>query len=156
MFSLSGTALTTTDATDVVELGREIVRRLGFSGVAKLDFKRDRGGNLHLLEVNPRFTLWNHLGALAGVNLPTMVYKDLVGMDRGEIQPGLPGVTWCDVPKDYEAAVAASIPVMTWARWVASADIKTDFAWDDPIPFLRGRLLSRLKKAVRSRLVFGS
>lgn len=144
------TALTTTDAPDVLELGREIVGRLRLSGVAKLDLKRDRDGKLYLLEVNPRFTLWNHLGARAGVNLPELVYRDLVGMERDQVRHASAGVTWCDVPKDLRAAVAASIPLMTWARWVASSDIKTDFAWDDPVPFLRGRLLSRLKKVVRS------
>lgn len=149
------TALTTTHAPDVIELGRQVVRQLGFSGVAKLDFKRDHTGKLHLLEINPRFTLWNHLGARAGVNVPRLVFEDLVGMKRDEVASGSAGVTWCDLPKDFEAAVAASIPMTAWARWVASADIKTDFAWDDPVPFLRGRLLSRLRTAVRSRLVLG-
>lgn len=149
------TALTTTAAPDVLELGRHVVQRLGFSGVAKLDFKRDGDGKLHLLEVNPRFTLWNHLGARAGVNLPRLVYEDLVGLERYEVRHGRPGVTWCDVPKDFEAALAASIPLPNWAWWVASADIKTDFAWDDPVPFLRGRLLSRLRKALLSRPILG-
>lgn len=145
------TALTTTDAPDVMELGREVVGRLGLAGVAKLDLKRDPDGKLYLLEVNPRFTLWNHLGARAGVNVPALVYRDLVGLPRQDVGPPRAGVTWCDVPKDFRAAAAASLPMMSWARWVMSADIKTDFAWNDPAPFLRGRLLSRLRKALRPR-----
>ena len=67
---------------DVAELGREVVGRLGLRGVAKLDFKRDDHGRLHLLEINPRFNLWHHPGAVAGVNLPAMVYADLTGRER--------------------------------------------------------------------------
>jgi D-aspartate ligase len=39
---------------DVAEVGRDVVARLGARGVAKLDFKRDDNGRLHLLEINPR------------------------------------------------------------------------------------------------------
>ena len=51
----------------------------GLTGVAKLDFKRDRSGKLHLFEINPRFTLWHHAAAIAGVNIPALVYADLTG-----------------------------------------------------------------------------
>src|SRR5438045_1215493 len=63
------TALVTSDAPDVWILGREIIQRLGLRGVAKGDFKRGPEGRLYLLEVNPRFNLWHHLGACAGVNI---------------------------------------------------------------------------------------
>src|SRR5207248_11659011 len=49
------TALELTDAPDVAALGRDVLARLRFAGVAKLDFKRDRAGRLWLLEINPRF-----------------------------------------------------------------------------------------------------
>jgi D-aspartate ligase len=49
------TAVEVVPLPDVAELGREVVARLQLRGVAKLDFKRDDGGRLHLLEINPRF-----------------------------------------------------------------------------------------------------
>ena len=60
------TALTTTHAPDVLELGRDLTSRLKLTGVAKFDFKRTPDGELKLLEVNLRFNLWHHPGALAG------------------------------------------------------------------------------------------
>ncbi|MCA1569474.1 MAG: ATP-grasp domain-containing protein [Chloroflexi bacterium] len=140
------TALITTDAPDVVETGRAIVRKLGLGGVAKLDFKRDARGQLHLLEVNPRFTLWNHLGAEAGVNIPSLVYDDLTGRRLSGVKAGRAGISWCDVPKDVRAARAAAIPLPSWLWWAARANIKTDLALDDPMPFLRGRILSKLTR----------
>jgi hypothetical protein len=50
-----------------------VLARLGVPGVAKLDFKRDDPGRLHLLEINARFNLWHDPGAVAGVNLPATV-----------------------------------------------------------------------------------
>jgi hypothetical protein len=50
--------LQTTDAPDVAALGREVVRRLDLTVVAKLDFERAPDGTLRHLEINPRFTLW--------------------------------------------------------------------------------------------------
>jgi predicted ATP-grasp superfamily ATP-dependent carboligase len=144
------TALITTDASDVEQLGRDVVRILELSGVAKLDFKRDGEGRLHLLEVNPRFTLWNHLGAVAGVNIPALVYADLTGTSgRRHVPRARPGVTWCDVPKDFRAARSASIGIADWATWVARSNIKTDWAFDDPMPFIRGRLLRAAVKRLR-------
>jgi len=52
------------------------------TGVAKLDFKRDLQGNLRLLEINPRFNLWHHRGAIVGVNIPALGYADLTGLLR--------------------------------------------------------------------------
>ena len=65
-----------------------IVERLALTGVAKLDFKRDPQGNLRLLEINPRFNLWHHAGAIAGVNIPALVYADLAGLPRPPVIRG--------------------------------------------------------------------
>jgi hypothetical protein len=61
------------------------------TGGAKLDFKSAPDGRLLLLEINPRFNLWHHLGAVAGVNLPALVYADLVGLPRPATRPARAG-----------------------------------------------------------------
>src|SRR6185369_15521749 len=69
------------DEPSLERAGFAVLERLGLTGVVKLDWKRDpRTGRFHLLEVNPRFNLWNHLGAAAGVNLPFLAYQDLLGL----------------------------------------------------------------------------
>ncbi|HYA05218.1 MAG TPA: GNAT family N-acetyltransferase, partial [Xanthobacteraceae bacterium] len=103
------TALEITDAADVERLGRSIVERIALTGVAKLDFKRDPQGKLHLLEINPRFNLWHHAGALAGVNIPALVYADLVGIARPPAARAKTGVHWCRAWKDFPAAMAQGV-----------------------------------------------
>jgi predicted ATP-grasp superfamily ATP-dependent carboligase len=134
------TALVITDAADAKEQGRAIIRRLGLKGVAKLDFKRGPDGTLHLLEINPRFNLWHHAAAIAGVNLPAIVYADLVGSPRPSAAPARPGVHWCRIWKDLPAVRACGVPLSTWLPWVVRCDAKSTVSWDDPIPLVRSTL----------------
>lgn len=160
------TALTITDidgeGADVAALGREIAAKIGLRGVAKFDFKRAPDGRLHLLEINPRFNLWHHLGAVAGVNLPAMVQADLTGRPRpapAQAQSqakARPGACWCHISKDRLAARESGVPAAHWLAWVARCEAKA-ITPDDPMPFLRpklDRLLARMPGGIRSgRLV---
>jgi len=132
-------AVEVTALPDVAELGREVLARLCLTGVAKLDFKRDERGRLHLLEINPRFNLWHYPGALAGVNLPAMVYADLTGRERPAAAT-LRTVAWCDPLLDLRAARAAGISPLRWLNWARRCQAICGLAWQDPMPFLRGRL----------------
>jgi predicted ATP-grasp superfamily ATP-dependent carboligase len=134
------TALEITDAADVRSQGRDIIEQLGLTGVAKLDFKRDMQGNLRLLEINPRFTLWHHPGALAGVNIPALVYADLTGSPRPAPTRLKVGLRWCRPWKDFPAAREAGEPLFAWARWTISCQAKSTLSLDDPLPFLRATL----------------
>ena len=134
------TAVVTSDAPDVVRLGREIVEALDLRGVAKLDFKRDADGRLWLLEVNPRFNMWHNVGAAAGVNIPAVVWADLVGLPRPPMTPARPGVAWCRVERDYLAAREEGMNMWTWLRWTAAAETKTPLDFSDPVPMLAGAL----------------
>jgi predicted ATP-grasp superfamily ATP-dependent carboligase len=129
-------AVEVSDAEDVRELGRDIVRRIGLRGVAKLDFKRAPDGTLFLLEINPRFTLWHHVGARAGVNIPALVHGDCVNATRPAIPRARAGVRWCKVWTDLAAARADGMPLARWLSWALGCEAKSAFAWDDPFPLL--------------------
>jgi predicted ATP-grasp superfamily ATP-dependent carboligase len=134
------TALVITDAIDIAQQGRAMVKKMNLQGVAKFDFKRDPVGRLHLLEVNPRFNLWHHLGAIAGVNLPALVYADIVGLTRPATAHAQAGIRWCRISKDLLAARACGMSVSAWLRWMLRCEAKATLAWDDPMPFVRSTL----------------
>jgi D-aspartate ligase len=134
------TALEISDAADVRVQGRAAVEKLGLRGVAKFDFKRDRHSRLHLLEINPRFNLWHHLGAVAGMNLPAMVHADLTGSRRPQIAAARPGARWCSPWKDISAARADGLAVRHWLPWMLGCEAKSALAFDDPMPFVRSAL----------------
>ncbi len=124
-----------TDDDEVRRLGRSILERIGFSGVAKIDFKRDpHTKRLYLLEINPRFNLWHHAGAAAGVSIPALAYRDCI--EPGSARPAgraRAGVRWVDAHADWRAFEGSS------ARWLAemlSADVNESFMLRDPLPAL--------------------
>ncbi|GAA0807987.1 carboxylate--amine ligase [Spirilliplanes yamanashiensis] len=129
------TALVVTDTPDVLVCGRRVVRALGLRGVAKVDFKRAPDGKLFMLEVNPRFHLWHHPGARAGVNIPAVVYADLTGRPRPPSPDVRAGVRWVH-PLDVVAARAQGIAPWRWARWARGCEAKAFWAWSDPLPLV--------------------
>ena len=140
------TALTITDADDVYELGRHCMATLGLRGVAKVDFKRTDDGELVLLEVNPRFNLWHLPGAVAGVNLPALVYADLMGLERPAAGRARAGVRWTVPWDDLRAARSQRVPPARWLAWQLGCETRHLVGLDDPMPILRGvarRLLRR-------------
>jgi D-aspartate ligase len=129
------TALIITDTPDVIEQGRDLVRVLGLRGVAKVDFKRAPNGDLYVLEVNPRFHLWHHAGALAGVNIPALLYADLTDTPRPADGPARPGVRWVH-PRDVFSAKADDVATWQWIRWAGGCEAKAFWAWNDPLPLI--------------------
>jgi D-aspartate ligase len=145
------TAVTITDSDVVKTAGRAIVRQLGLQGVAKLDFKVDATGKLWLLEVNPRYTLWFHPAARAGVNIPALVWADLVGRALPPVGPGRPGVGWCS-PWDLQAAREEGLSVAEWFTWLSRCEARSMMDWRDPLPFVRLSLI-RVGRFARRRLI---
>ena len=146
------TALETSDEPDVTTLGRELVKRLQLRGVAKFDFKRAPNGQLYLLEVNPRFNLWHHLGALAGVNLPALVHTDLTGELKPEAKTAIAGLRWCRAWQDVLAARQSQVKTISWLRWTISCEAKRLLAVDDPMPLIGGacwRAMEFIKRTLR-------
>lgn len=140
------TAVEITELPDVAELGRDVLARLGLTGVAKVDFKRDAGGALHLLEVNPRYTLWHYPAALAGVNVPALVHADLTGLPRPAGRRATRSVAWCTPLTDLRAARAQGISPLTWLRWARRCQAVSGLSRDDPLPFVRGAMWHALSR----------
>jgi len=146
----NSTALVTTRALDVAELGRELVQRLHLRGVAKFDFKRSPDGKLYLLEINPRFNLWHHLGAMAGVNLPALVYSDLTGQPRPLATAARSEVRWCRIWQDALAARASQLSLAKWLPWALGCEAQRLLSWDDPMPLV-GAVMWRAREWQQSQ-----
>jgi D-aspartate ligase len=129
------TSLTISDATDVLDTGRQLVHALDLRGVAKMDFKRAPDGELVLLEINARCHLWHHPGARAGVNIPALVYADLTGTPRPPGGPVRTGLRWVH-PLDLFAARTDGLSWWRWLAWARECEAKAFWAWDDPLPLV--------------------
>lgn len=126
------TAVRITQEADVMELGRHVLRSFGFCGVAKVDMKQAPDGSLHLLEVNPRFSLWHHPGAVAGVNIPAAVVRRLTEGPIDPLGPARPEVTWVQVWGDWRARRLSEVSALSWFRFVRHAGARRAFHASDP------------------------
>lgn len=149
------TCVEITDDREVKRLGREIVERLDFSGVVKMDFKRDaRDESLALLEINPRFNLWHHPATVAGAPIPELVYWDLVtpGSAR-RAGPVRPGVRWVSPRADLKAfREYRAAGELTGARWITQvllAEVNEGLDLRDPVPGLLDLAATARRKARR-------
>lgn len=88
----------------IVTAGLNTLRSIGFTGLANLDFKRDPlTGNYRLLEINPRVSQWNILGAECGINLPYIAYADVLGLDRETPGPQRENVYYINFRNDLRS-----------------------------------------------------
>ena len=140
-----------TDDPDVRALGRKTIEKIGFTGVLKIDFKRDsRSGQLYILEINPRFNLWHHPATVAGVAIPEAVYWDCI--DPGRVEIGCQarkGVRWM-APMSDAAAVneyraSGQLNYIHWLYQIVTADVNEGFMPSDPVPFFAslGKILRK-------------
>jgi D-aspartate ligase len=126
---------------EVARLGLKVLQRLDYVGIAKLDFKRHpETGRLYLLEINPRFNLWNYLGTTAGINLPQIAYFDQVGEPLPPATVYETGVRWLSFGDDLRTFLREyrRSGDLSWLEWLGSfrgRKVYDVFAWDDPYPF---------------------
>ena len=87
-------------------IAERLLKAVGYRGIAAAEFKRDqRDGQLKIIEVNARPSLWFSLSTAAGKTLTLAAYHDLSG--SGETPPDLPqenGVRWRFAFKDMYSA----------------------------------------------------
>ncbi|MFO0757962.1 MAG: ATP-grasp domain-containing protein [Byssovorax sp.] len=58
---------------ELLDLTRRFMQTTKWRGPCEMEVLRDKEGQYHLIEVNPRFPAWCYLSAAAGINLPRMV-----------------------------------------------------------------------------------
>lgn len=146
------TAVRIENLPHVRSIGLRILRAIDFTGVAKVDLKESPDGRLHLLEINPRFNLWHHPGAVAGINLPALVYAYLTSGHAPPQNPVNPGVQWVQPWGDFWAARDEGLRTHEWIRFVLRADARRACHLDDPGAFLGAMghgLMLKLGRATR-------
>jgi len=139
-----------TDDHEVRELGRSAIEKLNFSGVMKIDFKRDfHDGRLYMLEINPRFNLWHHPATVAGVAIPEAVYRDCIESEVVKpLRSVKKGVRWMVPLSDAKAFgeyhAAGQLSHIRWFFEMLTVDVNEGFQIRDPFPVIAD--LSRLLK----------
>lgn len=126
----------------LIQLGLEIIKKLGITGPVKIDFKKDAARDrYYLLEINARFNLWNYLGAVCGVNLLAIAYNHLLGRKCPPQSDYRTEVRWLSFGNDLRAFLRdyhndGDLSIIDLIRSYRGPKVYDVFSWDDPLPFL--------------------
>ena len=150
----------------VLQQSRRVLAAFRYRGLVMVEFKRDvTNGTYNLIEINPRTVSGNQLGITAGVDLPWIAYRHLVGLDvdRAE-QPAFQlNVKYVNEEWDVQAFWAlrrsgeSTFP--GWLRSLWGTRSCALFAWDDPVPLLVGLwrwICACLQRLEQTRIAFWS
>lgn len=142
------------------KLSESFLRDIGFQGVCGVEFKRDaRDGQLKIIEINPRPTLWFQITHDSGKRIVSACIDDMSGRTVNEDRDQDEAVCWRYVLKDAYSALfyhrpptdfILPRPIITFPTKSLKSSYPV-FSLDDPKPafveplgYLR-KLLGRLK-----------
>lgn len=121
----------------------EMLERLGYRGIANLNFKRHGvTGEFKLLEINPRVSQWTILTTRAGINLPWLAYCDACEVRPAGLPPRRIGLWYVSGKNDFRAVRGyVREGLWTWGGYLRSL-LKRPMVYQvlclsDPGPALR-------------------
>ncbi len=152
-----GSSSVTCKNEDVVALGLKLLQKAKYHGLANLEFKLDsRDGEYKLMEINVRCGNRVRLAVDAGVDIPYIAYKDMLGKAVTPVNTYHLDMQWIDLIGDFRAFLyyrkIGKVHFGQWVRSVIASRSHAYFSWDDPIPFLLHIKQVTMKAASYARL----
>ena len=119
----------------------ELLRRIGWRGVASAEYKRDpRDGRFKLMEINGRCYLSHALATRCGVNYPLLIWQEHARRQRVSASSNGWRGTWLHLHADLlYTAVQERGSDWNWRKFIRSyTGPWIDAVWSpaDPVPFL--------------------
>jgi predicted ATP-grasp superfamily ATP-dependent carboligase len=140
-FGHATTYAETVDIPEMEDTATRILKAMGYYGLAEIEFMWDpKDRQYKLIEINPRPWGWHTLAIGAGVNLPYLLYRDMLGEDVSQngITPGQ--AKWMrlltDVPTVLPALLKGKIGLRDYARSLTGKKQFAVFSFKDPLPFI--------------------
>ncbi|WP_319825144.1 hypothetical protein [Thalassovita sp.] len=145
---------------ETAQISRRMLTAMGYRGIAAAEFKIDPNtGQLKIIEVNTRPSLWFSVTDKAGSPIILQAYRHLAGLPPLPIAPQRDGVRWRYTSKDLYSSLFYRLSRFVLpapnTSIVGPAHSRTFavFALDDPLPAV-AELLYFVRKALR-RLIGG-
>jgi predicted ATP-grasp superfamily ATP-dependent carboligase len=137
-FGRASTFVQTVDLPQLEELSERLLRKIGFYGLVELEYKFDpRDGQYKLLDINARTWGYHSIGPRAGVDFPSMLFSDQVGLPV-EARRGQVGVRWIRLVTDFPTAVLEILKGTLGLRPYLSSlrrfDVESVFCREDLLP----------------------
>jgi carbamoyl-phosphate synthase large subunit len=102
-----GWAGVTVSGDGLLDLARRTIGALGWRGPCELEVLREASGQLHIIEINPRFPAWCDLTAGAGQNQPLQVVRRALGESPPPLPPYRVGTAFVRISLDQIVPIEA-------------------------------------------------
>jgi predicted ATP-grasp superfamily ATP-dependent carboligase len=118
------------DIPEMQKIAEQFLSLINYYGIAEVEFMKDpQNGEYKLLEVNPRIWGWHSLAIAAGVDLPYILYRDMIG-EKIEFTTPLKHLKWVRLITDIPTAFLEIINGrMKIADYITSMKGKKEFAY---------------------------
>ena len=157
-FGRNTTYAETVNIPELEEMATRLLGAMGYNGVSEVEFMWDpRDEKYKFIEMNARFWAWHSLAMAAGVNLPYLLYLDMLGQ-RVQTNGFEEGVKWFRLITDLPTSIVQMAkgrmrPGAYFSTWKGKKTFAA-LSWSDPLPFLSEILLTPyflIKRSQRER-----
>ena len=136
----TGCVVQTADYPELIDKTAKLLRHIGFSGIAEVEYKRDSEGRFRLIEINPRPWDQHSLGNACGVDLMWTAYADCTGLPRPVVQKRSETYKWIAEDTFFMYALhllrRRSPALRPLLRHASGKRVYAIWSLSDPVPFL--------------------
>ena len=138
-FGHASTLVKTVNIPELEILGTRFLSAINYYGLCEVEFIQDpRDGKFKFLEVNPRIWGWHTIAVRAGVNLPYLVYLDMMDKAVGK-DSFKTGVKWIrlitDTPTALSEILKKRLGLYSYLKSLKGINEFAVFSFSDPLPF---------------------
>ncbi|MFW9876983.1 MAG: ATP-grasp domain-containing protein [Candidatus Thorarchaeota archaeon] len=127
------------DIPEIREISEKFLKLIKYYGICEVEFMKDpRDGKYKLIEINPRIWGWHSLAIAAGIDLPYMMFQDMVGEEVKAKKPKK-DLKWVrlttDIPTVLSEVLKRNIKISDYITSMKGNKEFAVFSFEDPLPF---------------------
>lgn len=150
----SATLVQLVDMLEVENTCGRFLQDLGYQGLCGIELKIDeRDGSAKLIEINPRASLWDDIGATAGVDLAYEAVTALLGEAPAPKRVRDFRLKWVHFTDDLRAfrryRAEEALTLGNWLRSLAPPIVVSDFPWRSDFPYAWSNFCALIGGAAR-------
>jgi predicted ATP-grasp superfamily ATP-dependent carboligase len=139
-FGHASTYVELVDIPELKNLAEKFLGLIDYYGIAEVEFMQDpRDHQYKLIEVNPRVWGWHTLAMAAGIDLPYLLYQDMIG-EQIEVPLTTKQVKWVrlttDIPTVFLEIAKRRMRISEYLASMSGKKVDAVMSVDDPLPFL--------------------
>ena len=138
-FGYASTYVELVDIPELRSISEKFLGLINYYGIAEVEFMYDpRDRQYKLLEVNPRIWVWHALAIAACVDLPYILYQDMIGEEIA-VPDYIKQVKWIrlitDIPTVFSEIAKGNLKLSDYATSMKGKKVEAVLSFTDPLPF---------------------